>query len=180
MHKSPAIWQNGGRTLLWGLVGDHGIQATESIGLAMNNKGEVVGHSFVYLKDKNGAVYTEMHAAKWVNGQAIDLHYTTSATAINDNGDILIGDRWIRSDGTVILQSSGLNKATNKNYLYNDVAVLDLTRNSVYHIDQIKMDSIWMTCTGFKSVNDSGVIVAQGKTVDGKEHAMLLTPVTSD
>lgn len=185
--KRPVIWENGQITKLCGLAGDIGIESEESYGLDMNNKGEVVGQSLVFLSFKN-ALYTQVHATKWVNGQAIDLHDevpkapNSYALAINDYGDVLVGSHLIRNDGTINMHNGAL-KMTDKNYLFKGFSILDRNGNKVSEISGIgdifhyDKNSIWWAFEGIIGLNDSGEIISQGRTVWGEQHAMLLTPI---
>lgn len=120
-----AIWKDGNLTKLKRLEGDLGIEADSSVGVDMNNSGDVVGYSQVYLSYKN-ELYKQTHATKWINGQAIDLHNEvpksahSSAIAINDLGEIFLSQRrLIRDDGTVIIHPIGSSNAkmTNTRFL---------------------------------------------------------------
>lgn len=68
----------------------------------MNNKGEVVGQSDVYMSYKN-KLYKQTHAVKWINGKVIDLHgkgttkaENSKAFSINDFGNILLEENGTR------------------------------------------------------------------------------------
>lgn len=187
--RRPAIWENGRITKLPGLEGNVGIESEESYGLDMNNNGEVVGQSKVFLSYKN-ALYTQTHAVKWINGQAIDLHRSipksesTCATAINDLGDVIISSYLIRADGErrqYHLYSEA--KATDTKYfLQRSRAFLDREGNPNYlGGDKIfnDHDCIWMYPTETIDMNDDGEIIAQGRTIYGEEHIMLFVPIKS-
>lgn len=162
----------------------------------MNSMGEVVGHSLVNLSYKN-EIYKQVHATKWINGRAIDLHNTvpkstsntTCAIAINDLGDVLIRSNQlqiIRADGRIvggnILNNTGEIKTTNSKHIYNDAAVADLLGNYVYYTYYTTnkilndYDSIWLKCCKIIGVNDNGEILAEGITIYGEQHVMFLTP----
>lgn len=189
--RRPAIWQNGQITKLRGLEGDIGIESEESYGIDMNNNGEVVGHSQVLLSHKN-TLYTQIHATKWVRGQAIDLHDevpkspNSYAHAINDLGDVIVGSELIRIDGKTIQMHTGPLKSTDKNYFYKGMSILDRNGNKVSDINNIgdifhyDKSSIWWAFEGIVSLNDSGEILSRGTTVWGEQHAMLLTPIRSE
>src|ERR1700733_14032271 len=130
--RRPVIWQNGQVTKLRGLGGNLGIESEESYGFDINNNGEVVGQSLVSLSYKN-EIYKQVHATKWVNGQAIDLHNNvpksnkTQAIAINDLGEVLIyvGETkeylpkyLLKSNGGITQFSYDLNKLNN-GFVYN-------------------------------------------------------------
>lgn len=174
--RRPVIWHNGMITRLKGLEGELGIESEESYGFDMNNKGEVVGQSVAYLSYKNN-IYKQTHATKWANGQAIDLHNTIPKTdmsyalAINDVGDILINrghDAQLNNLGYVLQDDSVW--AINKSGHIVDVFKL----NSEILKD---FNSIWMRITKLIDLNDNGEIVAEGETIYGEKHAMLLCPV---
>jgi len=55
------LWDNGKITQLKSFEGQFGIESEESYGLDMNNNGEVVGQSTVYLSYKND-LYKQKHA----------------------------------------------------------------------------------------------------------------------
>lgn len=129
----PVVWENGKIINLYGLEGDIGVEPEESYGFDMNNNGDVVGQSVVYLSYKNNT-YKKIHAVKWINGQAIDFHKKipkankTKAIAVNDLGEVLIyaGETreylpkyLVRSDGGVTVFSYSLNKLNNSGYVYN-------------------------------------------------------------
>lgn len=196
--RRPVIWHNGEITKLNGLEGNLGIESEESYGLAMNNKGEVVGQSLVYLNYKN-EIYKQVHAVKWTNGQAIDLHKTLPKTnasyafTINDLGDFLIhgdmcGTYLSKKDEKTISFNHNDLKMTNTNYMYTTAThghsgVYDKNLNKLIDNSAIAnkimydTDSTWMNVIGIVSANDNREVIAQGKTIYGEEHAMLLTPV---
>jgi len=192
LYCRPIIWENGKITTLKGLEGDLGIESEESYGFDMNNKGEVVGQSVVYLSYKNN-IYEQVHAVKWVDGEAIDLHNTvtkranTSATAINDLGEVLIEGFLIHEDGKLVNIGWGTNvKTTNTKYLYTDFRVGDKFASVITTVGNISAklcydcDSIWMACKKIISANDNGEIIAEGETIYGERHAMFLCPAGSD
>jgi hypothetical protein len=99
----------------------------------MNNHGDVVGSSVVFISYKND-LYKQTHAVKWINEQAIDIHnkvpkaIKTNAIAINDIGEVLIyvGETkeylpkyLILNDGSITVFSYDLNKLNNVGYIYN-------------------------------------------------------------
>lgn len=190
--KYPVIWQNGKITKLRGLEGDLGIESEESYGFDMNNKGAVVGQSVAYLSYKND-IYKQVHAVKWINGQAIDLHRkipktpSSSAIAINDLGDVIISNFLLRADGEVLNNYLFSNsKASDTKYFINEQygnVCVDRFNKEIYigsiinDIFSKNYDSIWMYLIKIVGINDNGEIIAQGKTIYGEEHAMLLTPV---
>jgi len=189
--KRPAIWQNGQITRLKGLSGDLGIEAEESYGCDINNNGDVVGRSLVLLSYKN-KLYSQFHATKWSNGQAIDLHdeipkstYST-AVAINDHGDVLISPGLLFLEDGKIIDVNEEYKTTNKNYLYRDSVILDRNGKKITdigtlrYIHRLDKKSIWWAFDHILSVNDSGEIITNGRTVWGEEHAILLVPVKSN
>lgn len=210
--RRPVIWENGKITKLHGLEGDIGIESEESYGFAMNNKGEVVGQSFVYLSYKNN-IFKQIHAVKWVNGYPMDLHnkipksIKTYGIAINDLGEILIyvGETkeylpkyLIRNDGGITVFSYDLNKLNNLGCVYNNdydygvpvkgsgFIIKDRNGKDLCHDSSIKSkiqkdsNSIWMTINKIIKVNDNGEIIAQGETIYGEQHSMLLVPIVND
>lgn len=187
--KRPAIWDHGTITKLYGLTGDVGIEAEESYGFDMNNKGEVVGQSTVFLSYKN-ALYKQTHAVKWTDGQAIDLHRavpkaeSTNATAINDLGDVIIGSYLVRADGQIREYHFYTNtKATSTKYflalnyssifLDREAQLTNVGGNKIFK----DFDCIWMYPTKCIDMNDKGEIIAKGRTIYGEEHIMLLVPI---
>jgi uncharacterized membrane protein len=186
-YKRPAIWKNGQITKLYGLAGNIGIESEESYGLDMNNKGEVVGQSTVFMNYKN-EIYKQVQAVKWVNGQRINLHNlvpkstTSSAIAINDHGDVLIGQQLIRKDGQCITIEA--NKTADANYWFNDQNIVDkcgalittgIAASNKMYADK---DSIWLSFDSIISVNDSGEAIGNATTIYGESHAILLKPVS--
>lgn len=190
----PVIWQNGTMTRLSGLRGDLGIESETSYGFDINNKGEVVGQSLAYLVYKN-EVYKQMHATKWVDGHAFDLHKTvpkssaSCALAMNDNGDILIKGEtlhlFIHERNTIISNylPEWFNKINNK-YMYGNYDVI--MNKNIRMIASIGMinpqliedfNSIWMNVTKIISANENGEIIAEGRTIFGEKHAMLIIPL---
>lgn len=193
----PVIWQNGSITKLRGLEGDLGIEGEEAYGFDMNNKGDVVGQSTVYMSYKND-IYRQIHATKWANGKAIDLYKKvpksaqSTAKLINDLGDIyiIIGNN--NSDGQVLQNDeiklknwSGFTKLNNNNYLYYNALIYD--RNSIDNRIFVTEDfnnnlskdysSIWLKILKIINVNENGEAIALGETVYGEKHAMRLVPV---
>jgi hypothetical protein len=195
--KRPVVWQNGQVTKLKGLGGDLGIESEESYGFDMNNNGDVVGQSVIFLSYKNN-LYKQTHAVKWVKGKAIDLHPEvpkssySSAVAINDIGEVFLnGSRFVKEDNNVIIYPYGISnvKTTNKNYIYDMdkhgfSGVYDKSGNKIIDNWEIAnkifsdVDSIWLTIIGIVSTNDNGEIIAQAMTIYGEEHAMFLTPAS--
>lgn len=186
-----AIWHNGQLNYLKGAPGNLGIESDIAQGNGMNNFGDVVGYSTVYLNYKN-KVYQQQHATKWVNGQAIDLNNTvpvgisTVAIGINDLGEVLFNEGYfINKDGKGTMFESHMR--VNKNYLYH----LNSSETNIYHKNgtlvtnrdminsQIKnnINSIW-TSVYLGMVNDNGEIIGQGRTIYGEDHAIILKPKT--
>lgn len=189
----PVIWDNGEIIKLKGLEGDAGIPSDEAYGFDLNNHGDVVGQSTVYLIYKND-LYKQTHATKWVNGKAIDLHETvpktdsTKATLINDRGEIIVGSYLLHENGK-ISRSIGQSdlRATSTNFFYRHDRVISYDCNNVVtdlsHIRNAMSedrDSIWLTATQIIDVNDNGEIIALGKTIYGEEHALFLAPANRD
>lgn len=188
--RQPVIWENGNITKLKGLEGNIGIESEESYGLDMNNHGDVVGQSVVYISYKND-IYKQVHAVKWINGDAFDLHTTvpkaesTSAATINDLGDVTIGYYLLRADGKLIDHVFYLNtKPTDTKFflIKNSASCAFLDRDGkLVNLAGMKAfndhDCIWMMPKSSISMNDNGEVVSQGRTIFGEEHAMLLTPV---
>lgn len=190
--RRPAIWENGIITTLRGLEGDLGIESEESYGIDMNNNGEVVGRSFVYMSYKND-IYKQMHATKWVNGQALDIHNkipkqsASSGILINDLGDVFLNQFLIKENGEKIALRYGSElKKGGQRYFFNEQCVLDLNGVIVSGLNSASckvlndVNSIWMTFNKIESVNDSGEILAQGTTIYGELHAVLLIPMASE
>lgn len=193
--QRPAIWQNGQITMLKGLGGDLGIESEESYGLDMNNNGDVVGQSLVALSYKN-EIYKQMHAVKWVNGQAIDLHKKVPkssyslARAINDIGEVFLAYGFlIKEDGSLSTYHNSIVivRSTDNNYIYDadkhghsgvwDKNMKKLIDNSAIANKMLyDPNSIWMSITGIVCVNDNGEIIANGTTIYGEGHALFLCP----
>lgn len=201
LFKRPAIWKNGEITKLKGLEGNVGIESEESYGLDMNNNGDVVGSCVVFISYKND-LYKQTHAVKWVNGQPIDLYMTipktatSSAIAINDIGDVLINNP---NTGNYIINKNGersnnafsriYNKLSNQGYVYTiDNSDFILARNGhhILYTGELTQklwsdyESIWLKITKFIKINDSAEVIAEGETLYGENHAVLLTPVASN
>lgn len=192
--RRPVIWNNGKITKLNGLEGDLGILSEESYGYDMNNKGEVVGQSLTYLVYKN-EIYKQLHATKWINGHAIDLHQTvpkvseSCAIAINDNGEMLIkSGKWTlyiyEKNGTSRNVADWFQKFNNS-YISGSDVVMDKNGQLIASFGMINpkitedLDSIWMKITKILAVNDNGKIIANGETIYGERHAMLLVPLNN-
>lgn len=193
--RRPVIWENGKVTSLKGLEGDIGIESEESYGFDMNNQGEVVGQSLTYLSYKNN-IYKQVHAVKWVNGQAIDLHREipksseSSAIAINDCDEVLISNKennykyFIGKDGVLKVFNHIRNSINNSGYSYGPNFLYDNLDKVIFYAcglnNELKndFDSIWMKISKIIKVNDNGEIIAHGETIYGEKHAVLLTPVS--
>lgn len=189
--RQPAIWKNGVITTLKGLEGNIGIESDDSHGFDINNKGEVVGCSRVYLSYKN-TLYQQVHAVKWVNGEAIDLHkavpkstYTTANT-INDLGDIAVSGYLIRADGSVIShymystsKAMGTKYFISQDYNHNFIDRNGKQENVNSYTNKTfsDYDSIWMHLNLLVDINDNGEMVCLGTTVYGELHIILLTPI---
>lgn len=175
----PVVWSNGQVAKLKGLEGDLGIESEESCGFDINNKGEVVGQSLVSLIYKNN-IYHQLHAVKWdKNGNPKDLHYTvpkcekTSAKSINDNGDIVINMDASKNNILGDFVCSG-NSICNK----QNIGILTLT--DINKSISNDYNSIWMKIVKFVSINDKREIIAEGQTIFGEKHAVLLVPVDGE
>ncbi len=202
--RRPVIWHNGKITKLRGLEGDLGIESDESYGYDMNNNGDVVGQSVVYLSHKNN-LYRQTRATKWINGLPIDLQKVipktneSSAICINDKGELLVDifDKsshdlyFISTDGSIktfikpwrnFFNNSGYSYAPEfgSSFVYdcNDNVLI----NTCSFNEKLKSraDSIWLKMSKMISVNDNGEIISHGVTIYGEEHAMLLVPVKAD
>lgn len=200
----PVIWQSGKLIKLRRLAGNTGIESEEAYGLDMNNRGEVVGKSLVHIVYKN-KTYKYFHATMWVNGEAIDLHDEMPKSkeshifAINDSREMLAfsssgGHCLIRNVDKSDVQScftvsqrpyyTNDSKINNKGFVYVDRYVLESDDSNMFLIrtdnivNQMMSDrnSIWLHTNNFVKINDNGEILAQGQTVYGEEHALLLTP----
>lgn len=178
----PVIWENGKVTELKGLEGDLGIHSEESYGFDMNNHGEVVGQSVVYLIYKNN-ICKHIHAVKWVNKKPIDLHYTipkqekTAATAIDDNGNVLINLHDYKLNNIDLRYSNtNINKVNFTDGVYQGGSRFYSLGEINYQI-VMNFDAIWLSAKKIISVNDNGEIIAEGETIYGEKHAMFLTPV---
>jgi uncharacterized membrane protein len=183
---SPVVWDHGRVTKLPGLLGNLGVESDESYGFDMNNKGEVVGQSLVYIMYKN-EVYKQIHATKWVDGKAIDLHYSvpkqekTWASAINDLSNVLI-------NSNVDDKLNNLNYRLLHGFIYAASFENGLLKSNrtIYGLGDINskvsndFDTIWLSAKKFISINDTGKIIAEGITIYGEHHAMLLIPKQSN
>jgi hypothetical protein len=134
-----------------------------------------------------------MHATKWVDGHAIDLHRTvpkssaSCAIAMNDNGDILIkgetGHLFIHEENTISRYIPEWFQKINNTYMsgQGDV-IMDKNTRMIASIGMINskliedFDSIWMKVTRIISANESGATIAEGQTIFGEKHAMLIIP----
>lgn len=190
----PAIWQNGVLKKLSRLKGNLGIESEQSYGLSINNNGDVVGESLAIIVYKNNEYKTLTHATLWKNGKVEDLHYLlpkteqSRAISINDRGDILINAGVSTHDQKYILKASGGSiqvgvwpQKINNNCLYNGDSIFkdSSTIESIWGLTrrvQYDAESLWATVTKIVKVNDKGEIIAQGKTIYGEDHAMILTP----
>ncbi len=188
-------------------MGDLGIESDESYGFDMNNKGEVIGQSLVYLSYKND-IYKQLHATKWINGKAIDLHKLlpkstkSCGIAINDLGEVLsnvpeVGVCLIRGDQGITVFNAQLNKLNNLGYAYNynfdygrpipdnsiRSLIYDRNKKEIF-VQELSIqqplnhpDSIWVNFNKIIKVNDKGEAIATGETLYGETHAMLLKPI---
>lgn len=190
--RRPIIWTNGAITKLNGLEGNIGIASEESYGFDMNNNGEVIGQSIVYLNYKNN-LYKQTHATKWVNGKAIDLHKTlpktdsSTAIALNDLGEVLIknsedGSTYcIDKNGNFRKVANYLTKINNIGYIYYEGEIVDKENNFITATTFLnpkiqQNDTIWSKIIHIIKVNDSGEIISKAKTIYGEQHAMFLIP----
>lgn len=188
----PVIWDNGKITKLERLGSNVGMPSDEAYGLDMNSKGEVVGQSLVYVNYKND-IYKQVHATKWVNGQAVDLHYLlpkteeTRALSINDLGEVLINfgnniKYQINLDGSYINIGNWPQKLNNNGNSYCNQFVFKgvdpiASTDTLTEQAQVDRDSLLVSVTKFIKINDKGEIIALGKTVYGEEHALLIVPI---
>lgn len=205
--RRPVIWHNGKITKLHGLEGNLGIESDEAYGYDMNNNGDVVGQSVVYLNYKNN-IYKQSHATKWVNGRVIDLNknipwnpINSDAIAVNDLGEVLVSSasgRFLITNLGEMVSMGSLKKIKNSGFAYNDseiVKIISWAYNGIhmsvnskeeYSLGHIvntvrsDRDPIWYGCNQIISVNDNGEAIVSGTTIYGEEHAMLLVPVKAD
>lgn len=188
----PVIWHNGKVTKLYGLGSDLGIESEESYGYDINNNGDVVGGSRVLLSYKN-KLYSQFHATKWINGQAIDLHdlipkaSDSVATTLNDFGDIVVSGYLLRVDGTCVYHHMySQSKATKTNYFlnlnhnYNSFVDRFGQQTSIYSKQIYDKECIWRSIDNVVGMTDTGEAVATGTTIYGESHAMLLTPIKTE
>jgi len=169
----PVIWENGRIIKLKGAPGNIGTESRKSFAYDLNNKGEVVGESYVITIYKNNE-YVNRHAVKWVNGQPIDLHYSlpkidfSCAKCINDAGDIIyLGNTtWYSIN----------NGKFNAHQVVIDNPYTVLSHRSFTQLVQKDSGSIWMWVRKFVDVNDRGEVVAEAETIYGETHTILLTP----
>ncbi len=192
----PVIWQNGNFTKLKGVESPLGIESNESYGLSMNNRGEVIGYAATFLIYKNQS-YKRYHAVKWVNGEVTDLHSLipksneSKAMGINDNGDIVIqgdicGSALLQNDGQLITpfyfkEGCKLTNTCNcsvDHYIYGKNGTIIISFGNFE--DAINKNSIWSRVCKIIAINDSLEIIADGETIYGETHAMLLCPATTD
>lgn len=189
----PVTWHNGVVRKLGGLKGNLGIESEQSYGVSINNSGDVVGESLVNLIYKNNQYKKLPHVTLWKNGKAEDLHYSlpkseeSQALAINDRGDVLINIKnqkfIVKIGGSYTNVGSRPQKITNNGDSYCDILVLTETTTPLAYIGslteqvQANTKSPWASVTKIVKVNDKGEIIAQGKTIYGEDHAMILKPV---
>lgn len=189
------IWEPGCITGLPGCAGDLGRVASSVVVKDLNVDGEVVGSSTVDLVYKN-RTYQQTHATRWCDGAAADLHYElpkctySEAVAINKGGDILIkyGDRCgtftqlVRSDGVQKHLGYGDWHLSNHN-VYTSGCIrnldLDLLLDLARWNDTLaeNRSSLWLRIDRIVNVNGDGLVLAQGKTIYGESHALLMRPV---
>ncbi len=86
-----------------------------------------------------------------------------SNTRLSNNGYFVSGNvkkyifkNGVHVGGSTVLSVTGANNTLKKDY-----------------------DSPWLSVVRFIHVNDSGEVVAEGKTIYGEKHAMFLTPAVS-
>jgi hypothetical protein len=74
---------------------------------------------------------------------------------------------------------------TSKYVCYRNYGIYDVFARNMIGIGNIsyqianQIDSTWMNCIEVVSINDEGEAIAQGKTIYGEKHAMLLIPIKS-
>ena len=193
--RNPVIWENGQITKLPGLEGNVGIESDESYGLDMNNNGDVVGQSAVFLNYKN-SIYKQIHAVIWANGQVKDLHHFIPKTAkskaisVNNKGDVLIERDSNSSDSMkYILEKDGacmsihfstVEKLNDSKLAYTRDWLCKQSTLIFWTADfnkKIPNESIWLSVFEIVHVNEKNEILAQATTIYGEQHAVLLTPV---
>lgn len=185
--QCPAIWETGKIIKLHTLEGNVGGPSLSARGASMNNHGDVVGESVVLITHKN-TLYKQTHAAKWVNGVAIDLHHTlpksqsSYALLINDNGDVYMGGGYLLTqDSNITLVGSGIVKM-NSEFIFSQESISTLKGEYCINKHAITKQMIedrnspWQHCTYFNGINENGEIIATGTTIYGEQHALLLAP----
>ena len=202
----PVIWQNGTLTKLRRLAGNTGIESEEAYGLDMNNRGEVVGKSLVHVVYKNKVykcshatmwvngeaidLHNEMPKSK--ESYIFAINDSREMLALNSSGRYFISniDNTAKapSSFTVSPKSHYQNgsKINNNGLVYLDNYVFEninginprilIGLSEIANQMLIDKNSIWWSVTKFVKVNDNGEILAQGQTVYGEDHALLLTP----
>ena len=164
----------------------------------INNRGQILGYS--YVSD------TVKHAVLWENGQARDLHETSSLPS-----GWVLSDGWATNDSGRIVGTADLPDGTWHGYVWQDGVAEDLGTfmqdSNAYDINNhgqivgsvltpggplgaavlwengvlVNLNDLLPADAGLRlltayAINDAGQIVG-GAYVNGMEHAYLLTPV---
>lgn len=197
----PLVWQGVYMQALRGVSGSSGEQSDNAYGADMNEYGDIVGNSWV--TDKNGL--RVQHATKWIseknlrynaityNEKSIDLNQivssekSTVATGINDLGEVVFeGGYFLNKEMNLIEFKGHTHMRINNKYVY-DFDSLDqevyttggdfvVSGSEINAQLEMEKDPTWSNIK-LISINDHGQIIAEGCTVSGQTHALLLTPV---
>jgi probable HAF family extracellular repeat protein len=159
LNLHAAIFANGQSQDLGTLGGVQG----QSIAVAVNNAGQIVGQSVVDQDGPFGEIY---HPFLYSNGIMQDLgspggNGYSSAHAINNSGQIV---------GMYDIQPSGpFAGVAGKPFVYADGTIHDLA-------SLVTNLPAFSTLTSAGGINDSGQIAGTVMFGDGEFHAVLLTP----
>jgi uncharacterized membrane protein len=187
----PILWDNGAITKLKGIEGGLGTESIESYGFDLNDQGDVSGKCLVDLVYKNH-VYKQFHAIIWKKGIPTDLHYKipkaemSEARVINNSNYCFLksNSHWyLMKDGNFFQECENCQNASDAFYCDSGYCAFDLKNQNTLCILSILKEntkiakdygSIWMEIDYIVKINNDGEIIANGRTIFGENHAMIL------
>lgn len=190
MNNRVFLWEDGRLRALTSVQGELGIVSSIAYANGMNSHGDVVGRSHYMMVHKN-TQYAHEHATLWSAGDAVDLHVAShklprsEARAINDRGDVIVyvvgQGQHLRTTSGEIIEIHQHACRLNNHYAYDQNTVWSLEGEKVLSLGPYNRaltedsESIWQRVTKIVGVTNQGLVLAEGVTIYGEQHALVLS-----